>query len=527
MLEWRLQRNNDLDTAFNIPSSYRDSMLLRRYVRTILSLLLISLALVAISPHALIGSLPKAHATTRTITLFAYLAGWNSTYPSGPNPTITVNQGDTISFSLVNPDNNAHLLLIDFDNNGVISDCSGPDKCSGYLSPGGTGSIPAFTVTAGPGQYAYYCLYHSPQEMTGRFIVQGPDYMISSNTSSLTIDKGTNANSTVSVASLSDFSGQVMLSAIPPSSWPVPFFGTNPVTVSAGMTSISKLTIYVPSGVTSGSYSITITASNSTTSHSTIVSVTVPTPSFSVTPNPAMLEVNFGAIEMSTILINGAHGFSGTVSLTASAPQGNGVPTLSSTSVVLSPTTDSATSTLNITSSLGTFNVTVTATSGSVSHQVNVLVHGPDFTITASPTSLSLNQGSTATLTVALSGVNGFSGSVSLSANPSNSGLIASLSSSTLQVPATGTVTSTLTVTTSSSGAYSTAVSTGSYTITLNATMGSLSHVTAIPLTVASPWFGAGFLTNPIFIGGIVGTIALVAVAIFALNARSKRSNVR
>jgi hypothetical protein len=171
--------------------------------------------------------------------------------------------------------------------------------------------------------------------------------------------------------------------------------------------------------------------------------------------------------------------------------------------------------------------VTVTATSGSTSHSIEVLINGPDFTITASPTSLSVDQGSSATLMVTLSGVNGFSGSVSLSANPSNGGLTASLSSNTLQVPATGTVTSTLTVTASSSGAYSTAVSAGSYTITLNATMGSLSHVASIPLTVTSPSFGAGFLTNPLFIGGIVGAVAIVGVATYALSRRAKKSSIR
>lgn len=131
------------------------------------------------------------------------------------------------------------------------------------------------------------------------------------------------------------------------------------------------------------------------------------------------------------------------------------------------------------------------------------------------------------TLVVTLSGVNGFSGLVSLSANPSNGGLTTSLSSNTLQVPATGTVTSTLTVTASSSGAYSTAISLGSYYITLNATMGSLSRSVSIPLTVTSPSFGAGILTSPLFIGGIVGTIAVVGVAAYVLSRRAKRPNAR
>ena len=131
------------------------------------------------------------------------------------------------------------------------------------------------------------------------------------------------------------------------------------------------------------------------------------------------------------------------------------------------------------------------------------------------------------TLVVTLSGVNGFSGSVSLSANPSNGGLTTSLSSNTIQVPATGTVTSTLTVTAPSSGAYSTAISPGSYSIALNATMGSLSHSSSIPLTVTSPSFGAGILASPIFIGGFVSTITIVGVAAYVLSRRAKRINAR
>lgn len=128
-------------------------------------------------------------------------------------------------------------------------------------------------------------------------------------------------------------------------------------------------------------------------------------------------------------------------------------------------------------------------------------------------------------LTVSLSGLNGFSGAVSLSANPSNGGLSASLSTNTLQVHATGTAYSTLTVTASGSGA-STAVSPGSYTITLNATMGSLSHTVSIPLTVTMS-FGAGFLANPLFIGGIIGTVVIVGVGAYALSRRAGRPNVR
>ena len=473
-------------------------------------------------------TVPKAHAVTRTFTLYAYLSGWNFSKPSGANPTITVSQGDTISFTLINKDPYAHLLLIDFDANGVTSDCSGSsqDKCSGNLGPGSSGSISPFVVTAAPGQYSYYCRYHSPAYMVGTLIVQGgPDYGVSSSPSALTILQGTNENSTISVTSLAGFSGQVGLSATTPPSWSPPFFSANPVTVSAGMTSTSKLTIYTPSTASPGSYTVTVTAHNSTTSHSTDIAVTIPVPDFSIAPSSTFLTINSGSPGTDPLTISAIYGFSGTVSLAATVPLGRATVTLSPPSVTLSSTTTSGSSTLTISSALGSFNTTVTATSGSTSHSIKVLVNGPDFTVTVSPTSLSVNEGSSATLTVTLSGVSGFSGTVSLSAvsSPSNGAPPISLSSATLMVPSSGTVTSILTVTTSSSGAYSAQISTGNYTITLNATMGSLSHVETIPLTVTSSSFGVGLLTNPFVIGGIVAAIVVVGVAAYVLTRRPKK----
>jgi hypothetical protein len=149
-------------------------------------------------------------------------------------------------------------------------------------------------------------------------------------------------------------------------------------------------------------------------------------------------------------------------------------------------------------------------------------VNGPDFGITTSSSSVSVNQGSSATLNVTLSSVNGFSGSVSLSALSSSGGPLVTVSPTSLQVPSSGSVSATVIVKASASGAYSSQVSPGSYTITLNATMGSLSHIKTIPLTVTSASSGAGILTSPIVIGGIVAVIAVVAGTVYVLRRRPK-----
>ena len=243
---------------------------------------------------------------------------------------------------------------------------------------------------------------------------------------------------------------------------------------------------------------------------------------FTVSASPTSLTVNSGISGTSTITVAGSNGFSGTVSIAATAASGRATVTPSPTSVMLSSTTTSATSILTVSSALGTFNVTVTATSGATAHSTQVMVNGPDFTITTNSSTVSVNQGSSATLNVTLTSIHGFSGSVVLSALSSSGGPPVTVSPTSLPVPSSGSVSATLTVTASASGAYSTPVSTGSYTITLNATMGSLSHIKTIPLTVTSPSSGAGILTSPIVIGGIVAAIAVVAGIVYVLRRRPK-----
>src|SRR2546425_2688658 len=302
-------------------------------------------------------AVPKAHAVSHSIKLTgtAY-AGWNGT---NPGPAITVTKGDSVFLTLVSGDSSPHTFVIDVHKDGVTPspNCS-VNKCSSTFT---TTIIYPFSVDFGPGTYTYYCSVHL-NSMVGTFIVPGPDYGVSSSPSSLTILQGANANSTVSITSLNNFAGSVTLSSAPPPSWSPPFFSINPVTISSGMASTSKLTIYVPLGTSPGPYSVTVTARNSTTfSHLMTVAVTVPAPDFTITPGPTSLTINSGSSGISTLTVTGSNGFSGTVTLVTSVPSGSATTMLSSTSVMLSPTATSATSTLTVSSALGAFNVTITA----------------------------------------------------------------------------------------------------------------------------------------------------------------------
>ncbi|MGB0062825.1 MAG: glycoside hydrolase family 11 protein [Terracidiphilus sp.] len=103
----------------------------------------------------------------------------------------------------------------------------------------------------------------------------------------------------------------------------------------------------------------------------------------------------------------------------------------------------------------------------------------PSFNLSPSASSVSVTQGASATDTIELQDVDGFSGSVTLSASGMPSGVTASFGTN----PTTGN--STLTLTASSSAA------TGNSTITITGTSGSITKTTTIALTVNSSSSGS------------------------------------
>src|SRR5215467_2178689 len=100
----------------------------------------------------------------------------------------------------------------------------------------------------------------------------------------------------------------------------------------------------------------------------------------------------------------------------------------------------------------------------------------PAFTLTTSPTSLSVTQGSSATSTISTSVSNGFNSSIALSISGLPTGVTASFSPATIAAPGSGS--STLTFT-----ARSTAT-TGTFNTTVTATGGGITHTAVIPVTV-------------------------------------------
>ena len=95
-----------------------------------------------------------------------------------------------------------------------------------------------------------------------------------------------------------------------------------------------------------------------------------------------------------------------------------------------------------------------------------------DFNLSASPTSTSVTQGTNVGDTISVAPVNGFTGSVALSASGLPAGVTAAFS------PSSTTSTSTLTLTANSTATV------GTSTVTITGTSGSLTHTTTLSLTV-------------------------------------------
>ena len=197
-----------------------------------------------------------------------------------------------------------------------------------------------------------------------------------------------------------------------------------------------------------------------------------PNPTFTLSASPGSLSVTQGTNGTSTITVTPQNGFSGSVSLSAS-----GLP--SGVTALFSPNPATATSTLTLTASstatTGTVTVTITGTSGILAIPTSIsltVTAGPNFTLSASPGSLSIAQGASGTSTVTITPQNGFGGSVSFSASGLPSGVTASFS------PNPATATSTLTLTASGTA------TTGTATVTVTGASGGLTNTAVISLTV-------------------------------------------
>jgi hypothetical protein len=352
-----------------------------------------------------------------------------------------------------------------------------------------------------------------------------PDFAISASPTSQTIIQGGSTSYTVTVAAQNGFTGTVSLTASG--------FGSgasgalNPISVAGSGT--STLSVTTTNTAAMGSFPITITGTSGSLTHSANVTFVVSSATGGVV-NGGFETGDFngwtraGTTSISTsshtgtyaAMVGGSSPTVGdsTITQTFTAPTSTGPLTFWyqihcpdtiaydwASASLTDNTAGTMTTLLAQTCSNGGAWVQSSAASlvGGHSYTLTLLSHddnyatdptytlfddvslgappAPDFTISASPASQTVVQGNGTSYTVTVSAVNGFAGTVNLSAAGFGSGVSGTFNPSSVA----GSGTSTLSVTTMSTAA------TGSFPITITGASGTLTHTVNATLVVTGP----------------------------------------
>ena len=176
------------------------------------------------------------------------------------------------------------------------------------------------------------------------------------------------------------------------------------------------------------------------------VTFTLNVSDFSLSVYPGAVTASTGSSGAVTVGVNGTGGFSGAVSLSASGLP-SGVTAAFSPPYVSGSGSSVLTFGVGVGVAAGTYPVTLIGTAGSLTRTTLVSLTVANFSLSASPTTLTIPVGGSATSTISVVGGSGFNGSVSLSATGLPSGVTAAFnpssvgggSSSTLTLSASAT----------------------------------------------------------------------------------------
>jgi subtilisin family serine protease len=300
-----------------------------------------------------------------------------------------------------------------------------------------------------------------------------PDFSLSANPTSQTVTQGASAAYTITVTPSNGFAGTVTFAA---TGFPTGASTSySPATVTGSGTS----TLTVATGTaTPGTYTVRTTGTSGALTHTVDVTLVInapPTPDFSLSASSTSQTVVQGNSTNNTITVTASNGFTGTVTFSASGLPTNATASYNPASVTTSGNTIMTVATA-ATTPTGTYTVTTTGTSGSLTHTVNVtLVVNPpaDYSLSVTPSSVTVNASSTANYTVNINRVGGFTSAVQFSLSALPSGAAGSFSPN----PSSG-ASSALSITTSST------TPTGSYPFTITGVGNGLTHTVNATLVV-------------------------------------------
>jgi hypothetical protein len=291
-------------------------------------------------------------------------------------------------------------------------------------------TAPANGNIAPPGYYMLFVLNSAGVPSVARFVRlmpgvpnQPPVASITSPAGNVTVNPGGtvtfSGNGTDTDGSVAAYSW-TFAGGVPGSS-----SGAGPVDVryDAPGSYVASLTVTDDKGLSSAPATRTITVSN-----------------FTLSAAPASQTVMAGQNATYTATVTPVSGFTGNVDFTVTGLPSNAVGTFSPASVAGSGSATLLISTAGV--APGGYPLVIRGTSGPFSRTVNVtLTINGDFTISATPSSRTINRGAAATYTVTISAGPGFSGPVTLSVSGLPARTTGSFSPATVAVSGTSVLT--------------------------------------------------------------------------------------
>ena len=373
----------------------------------------------------------------------------------------------------------------------VVTPTSGPSvgSTNGQFTewPLGSGSQPHDVIVDSSGTI---WLLESGTNKVGRLTPTTPDFTISPSTPTISVAQGASGSLSITGTSQLSFSGPVTLSVTGsvPSGVTFSAFNPNPISVPSGGTASSSLTINVGASAPVGTYTITVSGTGSSGTHSTSFALTVTASAdFTLGLSSVAMTIGGGSSAPNTVTITSPSSFNSPVTLTTSSLP-SGIHVSFSSNPVTPPAGGSVTSIATVSVDSGAsptiYSITITGTSGSLMHSQAFALTVPssaDFTITLTPTAVTMQVGATASSTVTVSSVNGFNSPVLLTyswVGSAPTGVTVTVTSPITPAPGTP-ATSTLTVASTASS------STGTFTLALTGSSGSLSHAANLGVTLS------------------------------------------
>jgi uncharacterized membrane protein len=401
-----------------------------------------------------------------SIATFVHLSASANQPPTAtitdPVSNMTVNPGDAVYFAGSGSDSDGSIATYSWTFPGGVPNASSVATPSNvtYSTPGVfTASL---NVTDNDG-------LQSQAAVTRTVTVS--DFALSATPSSRGVIPGGTAGYTATITGANQFTGNVALTVSGLPAGATASFVPDHV-VGSGSTA---LTVAAGGSTPVGTYQLTIGGTSGTLTRTTTVTLVVNAASdFSLSATPSSRTVVPGVSATYTTTITGVNQFAGTVALTASGHPAGATASFVPNQVVGSGSTTLTVST-NSSTPAGTYQLTISGTSGALTRTTTVtLVVNADYSLSITPSPVTIRRGDRATYTVGVTAGGGSTGTIKFSV----SGLPKAVSGKFNPATLTGAGSSALTISTNKNSPA------GTYNITVTGTSGSVVRTTNATLII-------------------------------------------